>query len=140
MWCLFKKSKCSSTRLESLGYLPQVDMVQKFWKLCEQQLNISGLVASHTPALNFINKCIEYQLSHDISRVCIFSVADDWKVKLTKYVSSDETEDEDANEEYIEDANRDAVMIAATKLVLADTVPKVCTAFSSGDRFSPYTS
>jgi len=52
-------------------------MVQKFWKLCEQQLNIS-----------------------------------------------DETEDEDANEEYIEDANRDAVMIAATKLVLADTVPK----------------
>ncbi|KAG2559018.1 hypothetical protein PVAP13_8NG075300 [Panicum virgatum] len=77
MWCLFKKSKYSSTRLESLGYLPQVDMVQKFWKLCEQQLNIS-----------------------------------------------DETEDEDANEEYIEDANRDAVNIAATKLVLADTVPK----------------
>ncbi|CAN6373305.1 unnamed protein product [Urochloa humidicola] len=77
MWCLFKKSKYSSTRLESLGYLPQLDMVQKFWKLCEQQLNIS-----------------------------------------------DETEDEDANEEYIEDTNRDAVMIAAAKLVLADTVPK----------------
>ncbi|KAG2563861.1 hypothetical protein PVAP13_8KG371000 [Panicum virgatum] len=77
MWCLFKKSKYSSTRLESLGYLPQVDMVQKFWKLCEQQLNIS-----------------------------------------------DETEDEDANEEYIEDTNRDAVMIAAAKLVLADTIPK----------------
>ncbi|KAG2563877.1 hypothetical protein PVAP13_8KG371000 [Panicum virgatum] len=73
MWCLFKKSKYSSTRLESLGYLPQVDMVQKFWKLCEQQLNIS---------------------------------------------------DEDANEEYIEDTNRDAVMIAAAKLVLADTIPK----------------
>ena len=76
MWCLFKKSKYSSTRLESLGYLPQVDMVQKFWKLCEQQLNISGLVASHTPALDVINKCIKYQLSHDISRVCIFSVVD----------------------------------------------------------------
>ncbi|XP_062196989.1 sister-chromatid cohesion protein 3-like [Phragmites australis] len=77
MWCLFKKSKYSSTRLESLGYLPQLDIVQKFWKLCEQQLNIS-----------------------------------------------DETEDEDANEEYIEDTNRDAVMIAAAKLVLADTVSK----------------
>lgn len=77
MWCLFKKSKYCSTRLESLGYLPQLDMVQKFWKLCEQQLNIS-----------------------------------------------DETEDEDANEEYIEDTNRDAVMIAAAKLVLADIVSK----------------
>uniref|UniRef100_A0A0A9A2B4 Stromal antigen, putative n=1 Tax=Arundo donax TaxID=35708 RepID=A0A0A9A2B4_ARUDO len=77
MWCLFKKSKYSSTRLESLGYLPQLDIVQKFWKLCEQQLNIS-----------------------------------------------DETEDEDANEEYIDDTNRDAVMIAAAKLVLADTVSK----------------
>ena len=53
---------------------------------------------------------------------------------------SDETEDEDANEEYIDDTNRDAVMIAAAKLVLADTIPKVCTALSSGDRFSPYTS
>jgi hypothetical protein len=52
---------------------------------------------------------------------------------LIKYLPSDETEDEDANEEYIEDTNRDAVMIAAAKLVLADTVPKVCTAFSSGE-------
>ncbi|KAG8067397.1 hypothetical protein GUJ93_ZPchr0005g15585 [Zizania palustris] len=77
MWCLFKKQKYSSTRLESLGYLPQLDVVQNFWKLCEQQLNIS-----------------------------------------------DETEDEDANEEYIEDTNRDVVMIAAAKLVLADTVSK----------------
>ncbi|KAL6653770.1 hypothetical protein ACP70R_008694 [Stipagrostis hirtigluma subsp. patula] len=77
MWCLFKKSKYSSTRLESLGYLPQLDIVQKFWKLCEQQLHIS-----------------------------------------------DETEDEDSNREYIEDTNKDAVMIAAAKLVLADTVSK----------------
>nr|CAB3490450.1 unnamed protein product [Digitaria exilis] len=83
MWCLFKKSKYSSTRLESLGYLPQLDMVQKFWKLCEQQLNVS-----------------------------------------------DETEDDSANEEYIEDTNRDAVMIAAAKLVLADIVPKVRAGFS----------
>lgn len=58
-------------------------------------------------------------------------MTENWK--LIKYLSSDETEDEDANEEYIEDTNRDAVMIAAAKLVLADTVPKVCTAFSSGE-------
>ncbi|XP_052155872.1 sister-chromatid cohesion protein 3 [Oryza glaberrima] len=77
MWCLFKKPKYSSTRLESLGYLPQLDVVQNFWKLCEQQLNIP-----------------------------------------------DEIEDEDANEEYIEDTNKDVVMIAAAKLVLADTVSK----------------
>ncbi|KAK3120632.1 hypothetical protein QOZ80_9AG0691210 [Eleusine coracana subsp. coracana] len=77
MWCLFKKSKYSSTKLESLGYLPELDMVQKFWKLCEQQLSIS-----------------------------------------------DETEDEDANDEYIDDTNKDAAMIAASKLVLADTVSK----------------
>lgn len=49
---------------------------------------------------------------------------------MIKCSSSDETEDEDANEEYIEDTNRDAVMIAAAKLVLADTVSKVCAEFS----------
>lgn len=37
----------------------------------------------------------------------------------------DETEDDDANKEYIEETNRDAVMIAAAKLVTTDTVPKV---------------
>jgi hypothetical protein len=52
---------------------------------------------------------------------------------LIKYLCSDETEDEDANEEHIEDTNRDAVMIAAAKLVLADTVSKVCAAFLSCD-------
>ena len=57
-----------------------------------------------------------------------------WLFKLIKYPCSDETEDEDANEEYIEDTNRDAVMIAAAKLVLADTVSKVCAAFSSCDK------
>ncbi|TVU49759.1 hypothetical protein EJB05_01095, partial [Eragrostis curvula] len=77
MWCLFKKSKYSSTSLESLGYVPLLDMVQNFWKLCQQQLSVS-----------------------------------------------DETEYEDTNNEYIDDTNRDAVMIAASKLVLADAVSK----------------
>lgn len=44
---------------------------------------------------------------------------------LTIVVLIDETEDEDANEEYIEETNRDAVIIAAAKLVATDTVPKV---------------
>ncbi|KAL5983962.1 hypothetical protein ACLOJK_018064 [Asimina triloba] len=38
-----------------------------------------------------------------------------------------ETEDEDVNEEYIEETNRDTVMIAAAKLVASDTVPKATT-------------
>lgn len=38
---------------------------------------------------------------------------------------ADETEDEDVNKEYAEETNRDAVMIAASKLVATDTVPKV---------------
>ncbi|KAJ6827296.1 sister-chromatid cohesion protein 3 [Iris pallida] len=76
-WCLFKKSRYTSTKLESLGYCPHTSILQKFWKLCEQQLNIS-----------------------------------------------DDTEDEYANEEYIEETNRDAVMTAAAKLVATGTVNK----------------
>ena len=41
-------------------------------------------------------------------------------------ILTDETEDEDANEEYIEETNKDAVVIAAAKLVVSNTVPKVC--------------
>ncbi|KAJ0113315.1 hypothetical protein Patl1_01119 [Pistacia atlantica] len=77
MWCLFRMTIFSSTKLEKLGYCPDAHVLQKFWKLCEQQLNIS-----------------------------------------------DETEDEDVNKEYAEETNRDAVMIAAAKLVATDTVPK----------------
>ncbi|ONK61536.1 uncharacterized protein A4U43_C08F30980 [Asparagus officinalis] len=76
-WCLFKKSNYVSTKLECLGYCPDLSTLQKFWKLCEQLINVS-----------------------------------------------DETEEEDANEEYIEEINRDAVIIAAAKLVASNTVPK----------------
>lgn len=77
VWCLFKKTKFSSTKLESLGYCPDSSVLRKFWKLCEQQLNIS-----------------------------------------------DETEEDDVNQEYVEETNRDAVMIAAAMLVATDVVPK----------------
>ncbi|GMN38154.1 hypothetical protein TIFTF001_007378 [Ficus carica] len=76
-WSLFRRTIFSSTKLERLGYCPDVSIVQKFWRLCEQQLNIS-----------------------------------------------DETEDEDANKEYVEETSRDMVMVAAAKLVANDTVPK----------------
>ena len=39
---------------------------------------------------------------------------------------SDETEDEESNKEYIEETNRDAVMIASAKLVVSNAVPRVC--------------
>lgn len=37
----------------------------------------------------------------------------------------DETEDDDTNREYVEETNRDAVIIAASKLIAVDAVPKV---------------
>ncbi|KAK1561092.1 hypothetical protein Q3G72_034335 [Acer saccharum] len=77
MWCLFRMTNFSSTKIEKIGYCPDAHVLQKFWKLCEQQLNIS-----------------------------------------------DETEDEDVNKEYVEETNRDAVMIAAAKLIATDVVPK----------------
>ncbi|XP_047258741.1 sister-chromatid cohesion protein 3-like [Capsicum annuum] len=39
-------------------------------------------------------------------------------------MDTDETEDEDFNREYIEETNRDAVIIAVGKLVAVDAVPK----------------
>ncbi|KAI6674695.1 hypothetical protein NL676_002601 [Syzygium grande] len=76
-WFLFRKTNFSSTNLENLGYFPDASLCQKFWKLCEQQLDIT-----------------------------------------------DETEDEDMDNEYVEETNRDAVIIAAAKLVASDTVSK----------------
>ncbi|KAG5514343.1 hypothetical protein RHGRI_035679 [Rhododendron griersonianum] len=77
MWCLFRQTNFASTKLECLGYSPDESTLQKFWKLCEQQLNIS-----------------------------------------------DETEDEEVQKEYVEETNRDAIMIAAAKLIATDAVPK----------------
>lgn len=37
----------------------------------------------------------------------------------------DECEDEGASKEYVEETNKDAIMIAASKLVASDTVSKV---------------
>lgn len=47
-----------------------------------------------------------------------------WKLCEKQLYISDETEDEDVNKEYIEEINRDAIMVAAAKLVAIDTVPK----------------
>ncbi|RZC53339.1 hypothetical protein C5167_012201 [Papaver somniferum] len=76
MWFMFRKSNFASSKLEGLGFCPDVPMVQKFWSLCEQQLN------------------------------------------------KDEIEDDEANQEYIEETNKEAIMIAASKLVASDAVPK----------------
>ncbi|KAK2990557.1 hypothetical protein RJ640_019837 [Escallonia rubra] len=47
-----------------------------------------------------------------------------WELCEQQLLVSDETEDEDASKEYVEETNRDAVMIAAAKLVAIDVVPK----------------
>ncbi|KAF5175680.1 Cohesin subunit sa-3 [Thalictrum thalictroides] len=47
-----------------------------------------------------------------------------WKLCEKQLQVSDETEDEAADDEYIEETNRVAVMIGAAKLVVSDVVPK----------------
>lgn len=46
-------------------------------------------------------------------------------ILLSKKNFTDETEDEDVNREYIEETNRDALMIAAAQLAVSDKVSKV---------------
>ncbi|CAK9185210.1 unnamed protein product [Ilex paraguariensis] len=48
VWCLFRKTNFASTNLESLGYCPNEPILHKFWKLCEQQLCVSGDLNSFT--------------------------------------------------------------------------------------------
>ncbi|KAK7284692.1 hypothetical protein RJT34_19442 [Clitoria ternatea] len=76
-WFLFRMTNFSKTKLERLGYQTDASVLQKYWKLCQQQLNIP-----------------------------------------------DVAEDEDVNKEYAEETNRDAVMIAAAKLIACDVVSK----------------
>ncbi|KAJ7564848.1 hypothetical protein O6H91_02G036400 [Diphasiastrum complanatum] len=38
LWSLFSEEKLNSTKLESLGFCPPEDLLQTFWKLCEQRL------------------------------------------------------------------------------------------------------
>lgn len=41
IWCLFKKTKFDLTKLEILGYCADEPIIGKYWKMCEQLLNIS---------------------------------------------------------------------------------------------------
>ncbi|KAK6164775.1 hypothetical protein DH2020_001639 [Rehmannia glutinosa] len=41
IWCLFKRTKFALTKLEILGYSPDEFIVEKYWKMCEQLLNVS---------------------------------------------------------------------------------------------------
>ncbi|XP_073063381.1 sister-chromatid cohesion protein 3-like [Primulina eburnea] len=41
IWCLFKKTKFNSTKLEILGYRADESIIEKYWKMCEQLLDIS---------------------------------------------------------------------------------------------------
>ncbi|KAK7244685.1 hypothetical protein RIF29_39510 [Crotalaria pallida] len=40
-WFIFRSTNFSKTKLERLGYQPNEDVIQQFWELCQQQLNIS---------------------------------------------------------------------------------------------------
>lgn len=41
IWCLFKMAKFDMTKLEILGYCADEPIIEKYWKMCEQLLNIS---------------------------------------------------------------------------------------------------
>ncbi|KAG6417862.1 hypothetical protein SASPL_120059 [Salvia splendens] len=43
-WCLFKRAKFSMTKLEILGYTPDVTVIEKYWRMCEQLLDVSDTV------------------------------------------------------------------------------------------------
>ncbi|CAL9237342.1 unnamed protein product [Arabidopsis halleri] len=47
-----------------------------------------------------------------------------WKLCAEIFNTSDETDEEDENKEYIEETNRDVAVIGACKLVTSDVVPK----------------
>ncbi|XP_057782454.1 sister-chromatid cohesion protein 3-like isoform X2 [Salvia miltiorrhiza] len=40
-WCLFKRTKFALTKLEILGYSPDVTIIEKYWRMCEQLLDVS---------------------------------------------------------------------------------------------------
>ncbi|XP_073150312.1 sister-chromatid cohesion protein 3 [Henckelia pumila] len=42
IWCLFKKTKFDLTKLDILGYCPDKTIIEKYWKMCEQLLNMSA--------------------------------------------------------------------------------------------------
>lgn len=42
LWCLFKRTKFESTKLEILGYSPHESIIEKYWRICEPLLDVSG--------------------------------------------------------------------------------------------------
>ncbi|KAL3353944.1 hypothetical protein AABB24_018556 [Solanum stoloniferum] len=54
-WWLFRKATFASTEIEALGYSPDESILQKFWKLCERQLNIPGGFCSLSQSMFSLN-------------------------------------------------------------------------------------
>ncbi|KEH41297.1 sister-chromatide cohesion protein [Medicago truncatula] len=56
-WCLFRMTNFSKTGLERLGYRPNSYVLQKFQKLCQQQLNVSDEVEDDDVNKEETNRC-----------------------------------------------------------------------------------
>ncbi|KAM6558472.1 hypothetical protein CsatA_027711 [Cannabis sativa] len=78
LWFMFRMTNFSSTKLERLGFCPDEAILQKFWKLCEQQLNISDETEDDE-----VNK--EY--AEDTNRCCVMIAAA--KLVASKSVSKE---------------------------------------------------
>uniref|UniRef100_M1BFE8 Condensin complex subunit 1 n=1 Tax=Solanum tuberosum TaxID=4113 RepID=M1BFE8_SOLTU len=61
-WWLLRKATFASTELETLGYSPDESIIQKFWKVCEHQINLLddlGPKAQPTSVLDGLSSCDE---------------------------------------------------------------------------------
>ncbi|CAJ2632128.1 unnamed protein product [Trifolium pratense] len=69
-WCLLKMEKYRKTELERLGYQPNADVVQKFWELCQQQLNVSDEVEDDD-----VNKDVTKEYSEETNKCAVLLAA-----------------------------------------------------------------
>ncbi|KAF2314941.1 hypothetical protein GH714_037231 [Hevea brasiliensis] len=94
-----------------------IDDVWEYMKAMKDWKCIISMLLDENPMVELTDDDATNWLSHNL-----FALA--FCHNLIAVAHPDETEDEDSNKEYIEETNRDAVMIAAAKLVATDTVSK----------------
>lgn len=77
VWCLFRMTNFSKTGLEGLGYRPNAHVLQKFWELCQQQLNVPDEAEDDD-----VNKDVTTEYSEETDRCAVLIAA-------CKLISSD---------------------------------------------------
>ncbi|KFK37551.1 hypothetical protein AALP_AA4G271400 [Arabis alpina] len=110
------------TLFEELSYLlPEIEESRKYGT--QLALRICALLAEEW--------CLFRKSNFDSSKLESLGYCPDnvmvqkfWKLCEETFNTSDETDEEDENKEYVEETNRDVAAIAACKLLISDVVPK----------------